>query len=346
MTQEDVEIDEDLPKIVRIDDEFKDLKEDWIGTLVWRIEEFKLVKWKDFGAFYTGDSYLIYHSYMKGDSKRIIQDIYFWLGKESSTDEIGTAAYKAVELDDFFGDAPIQHREVQYHESEAFRELWNEFGGIRYMDGGVDSGFKKVVKESDCSMYQVKGAKNPVLQQVPCTGTSLNHGDVFIVHKTGHFWLWFGKNANRMEKNKGVTALDNLKFTDPKAEVTRFENSETDAGFWEALGGKTTIAEASEGGDDKEHELSMVKELIKVNEDGTFAKVEYKQDNLKPENLFIIQCGNALVVFIGKKAPKEQQKKVFIIATQYLKENKLPEWTPISTVKQGIRSEVLAAAFI
>ena len=35
-------------------------------------------------------------------------------------DEYGTAAYKTVELDTYLDDKPIQHREVEGHESELF----------------------------------------------------------------------------------------------------------------------------------------------------------------------------------------------------------------------------------
>ena len=272
---------------VRIDDAFVNIKPDWCGLLCWRIENFTLVKWTNLGSFYTGDSYLVYHSYTVGTSKRVIQDIYFWLGAESSTDERGTAAIKAVELDDYFGGAPTQYREVQYHESERFRKLWESYGGVRFMEGGVASGFRKVEEEEgQYTLYQVKGAKNPVLQQVPCTGKSLNHGDVFILHKKGEFWIWFGKNANRMEKNKGVNALDALRSHDPKAKVNRLEGSETDPAFTQSIHRVNAIKEVCQ-------ELQLELTDLGTKTDGAFDIREVMYRDIRDCDIFIADLTGA-----------------------------------------------------
>jgi len=46
------------------------------------------------------------------------------LGMVCLQDEYGTAAYKTVELDTFLNDKPVQHREVQGHESELFKSYF------------------------------------------------------------------------------------------------------------------------------------------------------------------------------------------------------------------------------
>jgi gelsolin len=68
------------------------------------------------GTFYAGDSYIVLHvrgllladkvahvsqTYtVRSDSEELAHDLHFWLGRNTSTDEAGTAAYKTVELDD------------------------------------------------------------------------------------------------------------------------------------------------------------------------------------------------------------------------------------------------------
>lgn len=46
--------------------------------------------------------------------------MHFWLGLETSTDEAGAAAILTVQLDDLLNGGPVQHREVQDHESQLF----------------------------------------------------------------------------------------------------------------------------------------------------------------------------------------------------------------------------------
>lgn len=113
------------------------------GVEVWRIENKVPVRQpkESYGKFCKGDSYLVLKTTISSGGA-YEWDLHFWLGEESSVDEIGIAAYKTVELDDSLGGAPVQYRETQGNESSKFQAIFKQ--GITYLDGGVDSGFKKV----------------------------------------------------------------------------------------------------------------------------------------------------------------------------------------------------------
>ena len=112
------------------------------GLEIWRVEnrrtasdtpDFGIKRWpkNEYGQFYSGDSYVVMNTYVQKGTKKLQWDVHFWLGKDSSQDEIGVAAYKAVELDDLLDDGPVQHREIETHESDLFKSYFPK--GIHYM---------------------------------------------------------------------------------------------------------------------------------------------------------------------------------------------------------------------
>lgn len=305
---------------------------------IWRIEKFELNEWKDTGAFHTGDAYLIYHAY-RPNNRALVRDIYFWLGSECTQDESGTAAIKAVNLDDYFGGSPIQHREVQYHESEAFNGLFEKYGGIRYLDGGIDSGFTKVEREFPVNLYQIKGKRHPVLQQVPPTGESLNQGDVFILHYGEKLFGWYGKSANRMEKMKGSSVISRLKESFRKPEVVIFDKGETNAEFWELLGGEVPIKEASEGGEDDAFEKKLVRRIYLVENGPKFTLMgegaRAQKSVLKPEQCFIINQGTTILVWTGRSGLPRHKKNMMSYGMKFQEEFELPTYSSIQEVIDG-----------
>ena len=116
------------------------------------------VKESEHGKFYSGDAYIVLKTTQRPSSSALNWDIFFWLGEECSADEQGVAAYKTVELDDALGGAPVQHREVQGHESERFLQL---FKLVQYMEGGIDSGFRKVAASAAAQYPSLRAASAP-----------------------------------------------------------------------------------------------------------------------------------------------------------------------------------------
>merc|ERR1712137_806011 len=177
------------------------------GFRIWRIEKFKVVEWPrtELGKFYNGDSYIILHSYQPSPSAPVKHDVHFWLGEETSQDEAGTAAYKTVELDDRLDGAPVQHREVQNHESDLFLSYFPD-RTIEILQGGIESGFNHVEeKKYPTRLLHVKGKRSNIrVTQKPLDCKSLNSDDSVM----DKFWDALGGKGKIKSAKKGGDEAD------------------------------------------------------------------------------------------------------------------------------------------
>lgn len=152
---------------------------------------------------------------MESKNKILSWDVHFWLGLETTQDEAGAAAILTVQLDDHLNGAPVQHREVQDHEGQLFLNYFKT-GGIRYMPGGVASGFNQVEMNAagDKRLFQVKGKKNIRVRQVDLTVGSMNKGDCFILDAGKDIYVYVGLKSKRLEKMKAISAANQIRDQD------------------------------------------------------------------------------------------------------------------------------------
>ncbi|KZM23157.1 hypothetical protein ST47_g5847 [Ascochyta rabiei] len=192
------------------------------GLFVWRIDDFEVVPWprEKTGSFHEGDSYIVLHSQqVKGDAEmHLIHDIFFWLGRATTQDEAGTAAYKTVELDEFLHGSATQHRELQTSPSDAFSAL---FPRLKILRGGVRSGFTHVETNDEPQRTDnlLRVFKHPsptagrdaiLVHEVEPTWHSLDEEDVFILDKGDKIFVWQGRKCSPMEKLKAAQVVQDL----------------------------------------------------------------------------------------------------------------------------------------
>lgn len=272
---------------------------------------------------------------------KISWDVHFWLGLETSQDEQGVAAYKTVELDDHLGGAPVQYREVQEHESQLFLSYFRK--GITYLEGGIESGFRKVEKEKYVKrLLQVKGRRNVRVKQVKCSYTSLNTGDVFILDCGETIYVWNGPKSRGTEKMKGMEVAKRIRDEERfgKAVISIIDTQwDSDANFYRELGDKGEIASADEGGNDDEFEKSEQKVLklysvcdakgeLEITEVGTRP---LKREMLDSDDCFILDTGpSGIYVWIGKNCTDNERKTGWSKAMEFIKKSGYPEWTPVT----------------
>jgi gelsolin len=325
------------------------------GTQVWRVEKFQIKEWpkEKYGSFFDGDSYIVLHTYKKAD--KILYNVHFWLGQYTSQDEAGTAAYKTVELDDNLGGLPVQYREVQGSESEAFLSL---FPKIIIQHGGVETGFKHVEPEKyRHRLLHIKGTiKQTVVREVQLNHCSLNSGDVFILDEGLKIYQFQGKGSSGGEKNKAAQiarGIDDERGS--KVEIVVLEESD-EAGasgkvaedwgrFWGACGGKHPIK--AEAGADTQ--VKQVRQMYKVSDASgklTFNEVTFAKSSLHEDDVFVVSTGPIIYTWVGKSANANEKKSAFQFAQNYLNHHPdLPKTIPIVRVLSGAENDEFHSYF-
>eukprot|EP00047_Mylnosiga_fluctuans_P019660 m.84690 g.84690 ORF g.84690 m.84690 type:complete len:829 (+) comp8214_c0_seq1:60-2546(+) len=321
------------------------------GLDIWRVEQLKVIKKaaddkSHQGQFHEGDAYIILQTKMRENA--LERHIFFWLGKDSSQDEQGVAAYKTVELDMSLGGEPVQHREVQSGESDQFLALFKS--GVRYLEGGVATGFKHVDRDAFTTrLLHVKGRRNIRVQQVELNPSSLNSGDVFILDAGRAIFQWNGKSASNVEKTKGLEVTKQIRDQERGGNATITiidEGKDDDKEFWIKFGAPkpAKIKAADQGGDDEKHsrEAAASVGLYQVsNASGNLQMTAVEARPLKKELLdtndaFILDTGaQGIFVWVGKGANNEEKLHSMKLGVDFIKNKGYPNATPVTRVVEG-----------
>ncbi|GJN07840.1 hypothetical protein PR202_ga25706 [Eleusine coracana subsp. coracana] len=278
-------------------------------------------------------------------------DIHFWIGKDSSQDEAGTAAIKTVELDTMLGGRAVQHREPQGYESDKFLSYFKPC--IIPLEGGFASGFKKPEEEKfETRLYICKGKRAIRVKEVPFARSQLNHDDVFILDTEKKIYQFNGANSNIQERAKALEVIQHLKekYHDGMCDVAIVDDgklqAESDSGeFWVLFGGFAPIGKKAVSDDDVVLETTPPK-LYSINngqlklEDSVLAK-----SILENTKCFLLDCGAELFVWVGRVTQVEDRKIASAAVEKFvLKENR-PKTTRITQVIQGYENHTFKSKF-
>ncbi|CAC5356704.1 GSN [Mytilus coruscus] len=356
-----------------------------VGLKIWRVVKFQITDWQeeDYGKFFDGDSYIILNTYKKNeDSEELCYDLHFWIGKHSTQDEYGTAAYKTVELDTFLDDAAVQHREVMGHESTLFKSY---FKSITTMQGGAETGFKHVLPEEyrprllhfsgkrrievkevpykrsslnsgdvyvlDLGMqiYQWNGAESSGMERikVPYVQSSLNPGDVYILDLGMQIYQWNGSESSGIERHKAAEYLQQMESERPKASTTVLDESGISKAhrFYEAI----PEGDADEVDSDDEDEGDDEKKLLRLSDAGgsiSFSEVktgDVAMEDLGEDDVFVLDTKSELFVWVGSKASVDERRNGMGYAHKYLMD-KARHYKPVSVVSEKVGKDRIEVA--
>lgn len=312
-----------------------------------------------YGAFHSGDCYLVLFSYYKrANSTKLDSFLHYWQGEGSSQDERGASAYRAVELDDALGGTPVQVREVQGHESSRFLAYFP--GGIRYLDGGIETAFRHVDPDAyQPRLFQIKGAGARSVRsvQVSFGASSLNQGDVFILDAGLTIYQWNGASSNRAEQFHGLQTATKIKDSERggKARLVFLESGESSSDsstFFSLLkGSPSDVKSAADGGDD----LAVQKEVASLwrMSDATgslvigeVARAPLARSLLDEDDVFLLDAVGEVFVWIGSRASKDERAKGMEYGAKYLAQKNRPAWTPLTRLPSGGETVQFKANFV
>uniref|UniRef100_A0AAY4B2L1 Macrophage-capping protein n=1 Tax=Denticeps clupeoides TaxID=299321 RepID=A0AAY4B2L1_9TELE len=313
------------------------------GLQIWRIEKMDLkpVPKQLHGSFYTGDAYVVLYT-----TPAPSYYIHMWLGNECSQDESGAAAIFATQLDDSLGGGPVQFREVQNNESINFLGYFKS--GIKYMKGGVASGFKQVVT-NDMNvkrLLHVKGRRTIRATEVAMSWSSFNKGDCFIVDLGKDIYQWCGSECNRFERLKASQVAIDIRDNERngRANLKMVEEGDEPQAIIDALGAKPNIAaatpddEAVERTNKNKGSLYMVSDATGSMRTSQVAQTSpFKQEMLSPSECYLLDNGVDGKIFLwkGPTANADERKAAMSVAEQFIKDKNYAKNTQIQVIPAG-----------
>ncbi|KAG7958748.1 hypothetical protein I3843_10G032600 [Carya illinoinensis] len=323
-----------------------------VGTEIWQIENFQPVPLpkSECGKFYMGDCYIVLQT-TQGKGGAYLFDIHFWIGKDSSQDEAGTAAIKTVELDAVLGGRAVQHRELQGHESDKFLSYFKPC--IIPLEGGVASGFKKPEEEEfEPRLYICKGKRIVRMKQVPFARSSLNHDDVFILDTQSKIYQFNGANSNIQERAKALEVIQFLKekYHEGVCDVAIIDDgkldTESDSGeFWVLFGGFAPIGKKVISEDEVIPEATPAKFYSITDGQVKIVEGELSKSLLENNKCYLVDCGAEVFVWIGRVTQVEERKAAIQVAEEFVSSQNRPKSTRITRLIQGYETRSFKSNF-
>ena len=316
---------------------------------IWRIEKFCVVPWpeKMYGTFYNGDSFIILHIQKINES--LDYTAYMWVGKQSTKDETGTAAYKIVELDDFFKGGIDLCYEAQDNESEDFRNLFEE---IIVEEGGIESGFKKIQEEKwDVRLLRVYyDGKVPRTEEVPLNLSSLTQEDAFILDTGLDLYAWRGEKT--APKLKFSTCMICQKIKDARNGRPKYKFfDEGDTGT-KAIMTKYLKDDGANvklrSNRNKRRLRSNPKKMFKLSDSEgklIMTEVKFEKESLDTNDTFLIDNGKMIYIWCGKNSSKQEKRMGIPYAQKYKEISKDKLNSPIVLINEGSKKFSIESAF-
>jgi gelsolin len=331
------------------------------GIQIWRIEKAEVKQWPIdlFGKFFQGDSYIVLNIISFEEI-----NAHLWIGKDSTSDEIGTASFKILQLDEILNHKCSIFYEVQGKESVLFLSYFPIF---TILQGGMDPDYiSETSHKFRPRLFQIKGVgKNIHSKEVPLRRNNLNSEDVFLFDVGLKLFNWRGISSSSFEKYHGtylcelikkkrhykieIISIDEGDTTSSGLQTQKlfdelFEKGEID--YKELIDYQNKEKENISNVNISNNQPKVMMKLSNTNGKFLFTNVNYGKSTLDSNDVFLIDRLDAIIIWIGKNANKTEKRFAFAYGKRYLANNKNNENLPIITIHEGRLNDELDKCFI
>jgi len=286
---------------------------------VWRVEgsEKVAVKKEDYGKFFAGDSYIILYTYICRNKEEYI--IYFWQGKQSTIDEITASAYLATQLDDEYGQKPVQVRVVMGKEPMHFLSIFPN--PIIISRGGYSRALKKETGLSAIALYQVRSSElgGTKAIEVASKACSLNSNDAFVLKTADKCFIWEGIGASEIETKAAEIVAKETTTSKP---ILLKENGESEE-FWNILGGKADYANDPRLFEDLDDNPARLFAISNAKGNVCVEEIagEFTQTDLEVDDVMMLDTWKEVYLWIGNGANQEERREAPKLAAEYIRDD-------------------------
>jgi len=161
--------------------------------------------------------------------------------------------------------------------------------------------------------------------------------------------------AGRAPQGRRVHQADRGRAQRPRQDQVNEQGSE-DSDFWEKLGGQGPIKTAEEGGRDEDvgqkSNAKFEKKLFRLSDASGSLQLTLEAagaainiNKLDPNDVFILDIGTEVFVWIGKGTTDQEKKKGLQYAQDYLKAQGRPPHISITKFNEGQENKAFRDAF-
>lgn len=298
------------------------------------------------GAMYSGDVYVLLYQLIMTDnlkdvSVKLHYVAYLWIGRNSTINDKSNGGNSITDIIDRLGKSSIQVRIHEGHETPHFLQIFKGrliiFNGrsIEYESRG------KNIREPRTYVLKIVGNSTYSAKAVQVSSKTIYTSNDCFVLKTSDrdVWVWCGhcSTGDTREIAKSVgSSLGEYALV--------IESNEPDE-FWMALSDKVaqnfhkiranSVIQSPKNISNVKPSLFVAfleNEQIKLNQ-----IIGFEQKDLAPEDIYLLDSGSMVYIWIGNLSPISERNMVWSIASYLIAKHPTARdpQTPIALVKQG-----------